>query len=200
MPPESTNDPDPRLGEADRHNLLGIARASLRHGLVTGRPLEPDLKALPDSLRQRRAAFVTLHSHGALRGCIGHLEAIEPLALGVADNAFDAAFRDPRFAPLSAAELDPLHIEVSVLTPARALQFASEAELITLLTPGVDGLILADETVAAGHRGTFLPSVWEQLPDATEFLRQLKRKAGLPPDHWSDAMRVWRYRTQSFGE
>jgi AmmeMemoRadiSam system protein A len=199
-PPESATEPDPRLGEADRHRLLGIARASLRHGLDTGRPYQPDLEALPDRLRERRAAFVTLHLHGALRGCIGHLEAIEPLALDVADNAFAAAFRDPRFPPLSAAEFDPLHIELSILTPAKELQFASEAELLALLTPGVDGLILADEGVAAGHRGTFLPSVWEQLPDATEFLRHLKRKAGLPPDHWSDHLRAWRYRTESFGE
>jgi AmmeMemoRadiSam system protein A len=199
-PSEPQDAPEPRLADADRRTLLGIARTSVRHGLDTGRPSTPELATLPGSLRERRATFVTLELDGHLRGCIGHLEATEPLALDVADNAFAAAFRDPRFPQLAKTEFDPLHIEVSVLTPATELHFANEAELIAMLEPGVDGLILADEAVAAGKRGTFLPSVWEQLPRPRDFLRHLKRKAGLPAEHWSDAVRVWRYRTESFGE
>jgi len=186
----------PLLTAAERDMLLGLARDSIRHGLEHARPLPVDLAAQPEALRAQRAAFVTLHRHGALRGCIGHLEAIGPLAESVADNAFNAAFRDPRFPPVSADELPELHIEISVLTPSVPMTFADETDLLRQLRPGVDGLILTD----GPHRGTFLPSVWEQLPAARDFLRHLKRKAGLPPEHWSDRLQVSRYRTESFAE
>jgi hypothetical protein len=176
--------------------LLTLARRSIHHGLETGRAPRLDAGGEPPELQVHRAAFVTLELQGHLRGCIGHLEATQPLVLDVSDNAFAAAFQDPRFPPVSARELDPLSISISVLTPSTELRFASEAALLDLIEPGRDGLILAD----AGRRGTFLPSVWEQLPERRDFLRRLKEKAGLSPDHWSDRLRVWRYRTESFGE
>jgi AmmeMemoRadiSam system protein A len=190
----------PLLAPPERRALLTLARASIRHGLETGRPLPVDLDAQPDTLRAERAAFVTLHRDTQLRGCIGHLEAVQPLARDVAENAFAAAFRDPRFPPLTAGEFDSLHIDISVLTPSEPIAFASEAELIALLRPGIDGVILEDSAAGQGRRGTFLPSVWEQLPQPREFLRHLKQKAGLSPDYWSDGLRAWRYRTESFGE
>jgi len=202
----SFTDPDahggdkPLLAPPERRALLALARASIRHGLETGRPLPVVLDTQPDSLRAERAAFVTLHRDAQLRGCIGHLEAVQPLARDVADNAFAAAFRDPRFPPLTANEFDSLHIDISVLTPSEPIAFASEAELIALLRPGIDGVILEDSAVGHGRRGTFLPSVWEQLPQPRDFLRHLKQKAGLSADYWSDGLRAWRYRTECFGE
>jgi hypothetical protein len=178
----------------ERHQLLALARASIDHGLAHGEPLSPDLATLPARLRAARATFVTLHLDDALRGCIGALEARRPLAEDVAQNAFAAAFRDPRFSPVTAAEAARLALQISVLSPAEPLTFASEVELLAQLRPGVDGLILADR----GRCGTFLPSVWAQLPEAHEFLAHLKRKAGLPADHWSSTLTVARYTTESF--
>lgn len=180
---------------SERRILLALALASIRHGLAQHTPLLP----LPDDygarLRELRAAFVTLHHAGELRGCIGTLEARDPLVLEVADKAFAAAFRDPRFIPLAADELDSLEISISVLSPPRPLPVASEAELLEQLRPGVDGLILSDGL----RRATFLPSVWEQLPDPADFLAQLKRKAGLPVQHWSADLRLERYGSEAFG-
>ena len=185
-----------QLAPQQRRHLLTLARDAIRHGLASGQPPRLDIDGEPPELLVYRAAFVTLELHGRLRGCIGHLEASQPLVLDVSDNAFAAAFRDPRFPPVTAAELDPLQIKISVLTPATELSFADEAALLATIAPGLDGLILAD----AGYRGTFLPSVWEQLPEPRDFLRRLKEKAGLPADHWSRNLRVWRYRTESFGD
>ncbi len=189
--------PDPAmpLSDSDRETLTGLAYASIRHGLEQGGPLKFEAIAdTPASLLEQAACFVTLNESGQLRGCIGSLEARRPLAVDVCENAYAAAFRDPRFAALTEPELDKLDLSISVLTPARAMQFESEQDLIRQLRPGVDGLILTD----AGRRGTFLPSVWEQLPEATDFLRHLKLKAGLPADHWSDGLRVERYTTISW--
>jgi len=190
-----TVDPDP-LDPAQRSTLLALARESIAHGLDQGCPLPVAPSDYPADLRARRATFVTLETEGTLRGCIGHLEAVQPLVLDVAENAFAAAFRDPRFQPLTRPELTRISIEVSVLTPSRPLSFTSEAELLRIIEPGRDGLILEEGTA----RGTFLPTVWESLPEPRAFLRQLKQKAGLPPDHWSDRIRVRRYRTESFSE
>ena len=173
--------------------LLALADASIEHGLTRGRPLAVDPAAYPPALREHMACFVTLHHGGALRGCIGHLEAMQPLVVDVAENAFAAAFRDPRFPPLQAGEFAGLELEISVLTPPERMSFSSEAELLDLVVPFRDGLILEDR----GRRGTFLPSVWSSLPDPRDFLRELKRKAGLPADHWSGGLQVSRYATQS---
>lgn len=192
----STEEPDRTLGPIERRALLDLARASIRHGLEQQRPLAVDPLDYPAALREPRAVFVTLNRAGRLRGCIGHLEACQPLAQDVAENAYSAAFRDPRFPPLAADELADLEVHISVLSPREGVAVASEDELLAQIRPGVDGLILEDD----GHRGTFLPAVWESLPRAEDFLRHLKIKAGLPPDYWSDALRVSRYTTEAFGD
>jgi len=184
------------LDPSQRRTLLALARQSIGYGLREGRPIPVDPSDYSAELAEERAAFVTLHAGKTLRGCIGHLQAIRPLVLDVAENAFAAAFRDPRFPPLVQAELADLDIEVSVLSPSEALSFDSEEELLQMIQPGLDGLIFEDGPA----RGTFLPTVWESLPLPRDFLRHLKQKAGLRPDHWSDNVRISRYRTQSFSE
>jgi AmmeMemoRadiSam system protein A len=180
------------LNKDHQQRLLDLARSSIKHGLQTGYPLKINLADFPVQLTEHRASFVTLHKNHQLRGCIGMLEATRPLAEDIAENAFLAAFRDPRFPPLADDELDKLEIHLSILTPAEPVLFTSENDLITRLQPGIDGLIFED-----GHRrGTFLPSVWEQLPEPEQFLRHLKQKAGLPPDHWSENIRIFRYLTE----
>lgn len=182
------------LSPEHRRVLLDIARRSIRQGLEQSRPLSVDADEYDKPLRAQRASFVTLNLNGMLRGCIGHLEATQPLVEDVADNAFSAAFRDPRFAPVSSQEFESLELHISVLTPAEPLACSSEKDLLMKLRPYRDGLILSEGV----HRGTFLPSVWEQLPDPKDFLRHLKRKAGLADDHWSEKLAVYRYETESF--
>ncbi|RIZ68084.1 MAG: AmmeMemoRadiSam system protein A [Methylococcales bacterium] len=180
------------LNEINQQRLMAIAKHSIDNGLTTGRPLSIELADFPEELTEHRASFVTLEKNHQLRGCIGMLEAVRPLVKDIAENAFSAAFRDPRFPPLSRDEFKDIEIHLSLLTVPERLLFTSEQDLINQLQPAVDGLIL-EETY---HRGTFLPSVWEQLPDPKTFLRHLKQKAGLPADYWSDNIRVYRYRTE----
>ncbi|AMK75249.1 MULTISPECIES: AmmeMemoRadiSam system protein A [Methylomonas] len=183
------------LTETQQNQLLALARQSIAHGLQTGRPLPVVVADYPAELRQTRATFVTLERRGQLRGCIGMLEAVRPLAEDVAENAFAAAFRDRRFPPLAAEELANLDLHISVLSPAVAMKFASEADLIAQLRPGIDGIVLQE----GGRRGTFLPSVWEDLADPEQFLQHLKQKAGLPAAYWSDTIQAYRYTTEMFG-
>ena len=184
------------LDADQRSTLIGIARQSIESGLHHGRPLTVDPAAYHPDLRARRASFVTLHRHGELRGCIGHLEAVQALVADVAENAHAAAFRDPRFSPLDAAEWPQVEVSLSVLSTPEPIRFSDEADLIRQLRPGEDGLILQE----GSKRGTFLPSVWESLNDPVEFLVQLKRKAGLTAGYWSNRVEVARYHTESFGE
>lgn len=183
-----------RYDRHERELLLALARQAIAHGLAHGRAPAVDPGDFPPALRENGAAFVTLEIADELRGCIGTLEAYRPLVVDVAHNAFAAAFRDPRFPPLAAREQAQLDIHVSVLSPPSPLPVRDEADLLRQLRPGVDGLILAENS----RRATFLPSVWEQLPDARDFLAHLKRKGGWPPGYWSAAMRVERYTTESF--
>ena len=165
--------------------LTELAWASIRHGLATGRPAAAPADSA-GRLAQPGAVFVTLHRQGQLRGCIGSPVAFRALAEDITENAFMAAFRDPRFPPLRPEELEDLRLSVSVLTPPVPMHFADEADLLAQLRVRVDGLIIEDD----GHRALFLPSVWEQLPDKTAFLAQLKAKAGLAPRHWSPGFRA----------
>lgn len=180
------------LPPEDQQALLDIARNSLISGIQYRRPASANLDSLSPALRAPRATFVTLEKHGSLRGCIGSLHAVRPLAQDVAHNAFAAGFQDPRFPPLSAAELPALDIHISILSPLEPMQFESEKDFLRQLRPGIDGILLAE----GPHQGTFLPSVWEQLPDPEQFLAHLKLKAGLPPTYWSDTIRAWRYTTE----
>ncbi len=136
--------------------------------------------------------FRYLAQGGKLRGCIGTISAYQPLAEDVAQRAYAAAFDDSRFSPVRADELAHLDISISVLSPPEPLDFTSEADLLEKIQPQVDGLIIEAE----GLHGVFLPSVWESLPNKREFLRQLKRKAGLPADYWSEGIKVSRFRTE----
>lgn len=188
--------PSAELSAEHRRLLVDLARESIAYGLQEGRALKVDPASYPEPLRRPAASFVTLRYEGRLRGCIGALEAYQPLVADVAEHAYAAAFRDPRFPPLSAAELAGLTLDISILSPAEELAFADEQDLLRQLRPGVDGLILQE----GARRVTFLPSVWESLPRPQEFLRELKVKAGLPPDYWSPTLRVFRYRTEHIGD
>jgi hypothetical protein len=172
--------------------LLARARNSIARRL--GLPAAPEPHH--PEVHELGATFVTLtDARGRLRGCIGRLEAIDTLDADVRHNAENAAFRDPRFAPVSLDEWQALHLEVSVLTPAEPLPAApTEAHALRSIEPGVHGVIFEWR----GHRATFLPQVWEQLPEPVEFMSALKRKAGLKPDFWHADVRLSRYRVTKF--
>lgn len=179
---------------SEQSSLLQIALDSIEHGLATGTALTVGQPEYPPLLNEVRASFVTLTRDAALRGCIGSLEPHARLVRDVALNAFAAAFRDPRFPSLSEFELGSLTIQVSVLGPVESLTVTSEQALIKELRPGIDGLVLKEKMA----KGTFLPAVWDSLPQPDSFLRQLKIKAGLPADYWSDTIEIERYTTESF--
>lgn len=178
-----------------RHPLIELARASIAHGLEHGYALPVRVEEHPAEWQAERACFVTLNLGQRLRGCMGNLQPIQPLVRDVAENAFNAAFRDPRFAPLHPAELDALDIHISILGPPEIIAAGSEQELLGQLRPGRDGLIIE----ARGRRATFLPSVWAQLPKPEDFLMHLRHKAGLPPRGWEEGMRAWRYGVDEIG-
>jgi hypothetical protein len=182
--------------QAHRDTLLELAGQAIDHGLAEGVPPAIDPGRYPEPLRDERAAFVTLFDGtGRLRGCIGSIEAHRPLVADVAENAFAAAFRDPRFPPLVPAERADLVCKLSVLTPAEPIAFTDESDLLGRIEPGVDGLLLE----AGEHRGTLLPAVWEQLPDPVDFWHTLKRKAGLDADAFPAGLAVYRYRAEEVG-
>lgn len=174
--------------------LLQLARASIHAAL--GQPLAVSAAIDHPQLAQPGATFVTLTQSGELRGCIGSLEAWRPLLQDVQANAVAAALRDPRFAPLTPEELGATRVEVSLLSAPQPLGFTDAADALAQLRPGIDGVILEDR----GRRATFLPQVWEQLPQAEVFMAHLKRKAGLPADYWSESLHLSRYTVQKWQE
>jgi uncharacterized protein len=182
----------------ERRELLALARASIDSALASpARQLVPFTAAmLSASLMVRRSSFVTLRRGDELRGCCGTLEAPRPLAEDVWRNAWAAAFSDYRFPQLTAAEWPQVSLHLSLLTPPELLHIATEGQLLAELRPSVDGLILESDT----GRATFLPAVWEQIPEPVQFVQQLKMKAGWPAGYWSDRVRAYRYTTESFGE
>jgi len=175
-----------------RETLRSLARSSIEQGLESGEAPPIRLHDYPGALQQRRASFVTLKLDGRLRGCIGALEATRPLVEDVAMHAFAAAFRDPRFPAVTRQELDALELHIAIIAAPEPLAAGSEAELLEQLRPRVDGLILEE----GERRATFLPSVWDSLPDPADFLAGLRDKAGLAPDYWSESLRVQRYTTE----
>jgi len=179
--------------ELESKTLMAVATASIEHGLTHHRALTVNPEDYSPKLREERVSFVTLKIQGQLRGCMGALVATRPLISDVAIHAYAAAFSDPRFASLQSSELPQLDVHISVLTVPEPMAFTSEADLIRQLQPGVDGLIIKD----GWYRGTFLPAVWEALPEPQEFVRQLKHKAGLPMNHWSDSLTIQRYTAES---
>ena len=184
------------LDTEQRQYLLQLARRSIASRLAGVEPEpEPDTD-IPELPADSHGVFVTLTLDGQLRGCIGAMQPPCDLMREVPDIACRAAFRDPRFPPLSAAELSKVNIEIAVLSTPRLINAGSRAELLIALQPGVDGLLLEDGV----HRATFLPKVWAQLPERAQFLGQLMTKAGLPSNHWSKTLRCSRYRSDSFAE
>jgi len=167
-----------------------------RNAIAAEFGLAPEAEPDHPALQQPGATFVTLTQHGQLRGCIGSLEPRRALAEDVAANARAAAFADPRFAPLRHRELEVTSIEVSLLSRSEPLPFATGEELFAQVVPGVDGIVLE----AGGHRATFLPQVWDVLPDPRDFFGELLRKAGLPASHPLERCRVLRYRVQKWSE
>jgi uncharacterized protein len=177
-----------------RRRLAEIAWASIRHGLTHHRAMDLAGRAFPPRLLAHQSAFVTLHCGDTLRGCVGSIETYRPLVEDVAANAYAAAFEDPRFEAVRADELPDLAVHIAVLSATTVIAFASEQDLCAKLRPGVDGIVIEQ-----GERhATFLPAVWDTLPDPAAFLRELRRKAGiLPADGWLE-LRVWRYTVDSF--
>lgn len=182
------------LGAHERRVLLEIARRSVHTAVVGDGAYEVDLVTVSVALRTNRASFVTIKQRRTLRGCIGTLEAYQALAADVAANAYRAATADFRFLPVDEAELGELSLEVSVLSDIEDLEVGSLEELLDRLRPGIDGLVLTE----GERKATFLPAVWEQLPEPEEFVDHLYRKAMLTPGHWSAATRVARYTTEEF--
>ena len=185
-----------RLTEADRKLVFDIAQFMVRFGVEKGRRPKIGWGELSPSMKAQRASFVTLTLNGALRGCIGSVTAHRALHEDIADSAWKAAFGDPRFKPLTAEELAGVKVDVSILSQARPIAVNSEAELINALDPDRDGLILRD----GQRQALFLPHVWGGIPDPRVFIRALKRKAGLVPDHWSPETRAFRFSVESFGQ
>ncbi len=165
--------------------LLGLARRAIATRLGLPAPEPRHHQALLDP----GATFVTLTHESELRGCIGSLEARRPLGVDVTENALAAAFRDPRFTPLQLSEYERISVEVSLLGPTLPLEVADEQDLLRQLRPEVDGVIFE----FGYHRSTFLPQVWQSLPEPRLFVAHLKRKAGLPADFWDARVKISRY-------
>lgn len=182
------------LSADEKTVLIRIAFASIESGLHHRRPVDIDPADYPARLAMPEATFVTIRrSAGDLIGCIGSLEPRRPLVIDVARNAYAAAFEDPRSPGLTRAVLPDIRVSISRLTPTVRLPAHSEAELLEMLMPGDDGLVLRE----GPRRSTFLPAVWETLENPKEFVRQLKRKAGLPDDYWSETIEFHRYAVDS---
>ncbi len=184
---------------AEQQLLQTIAKESILTGLEQGSPLAVTVSDYAEHLQEKRATFVTLklpaaNNNDALRGCIGSLTPYRALVEDIAHNAYAAAFSDPRFPALEQQEYKQLKYHISILSDTTPMQFDSEQALLAQIRPGIDGLVLQDNN----RQGTFLPSVWEQLAEPEEFLRHLKRKAGLPADYWSPTLQVSRYTVESF--
>ena len=189
--------PEQTLSDEERGLLLRIARQALA-GAVMGQPMSRvNLAELPTRLNEPGASFVTLTIHGLLRGCIGTLEAYQSLAEDVQEHAIAAGLQDYRFPPVQAEELNQIEIEVSRLSEPRPLSYATPQELLQWLRPGVDGVVLRDGM----RRATFLPQVWEKLPDPAEFLEHLCAKMGADPDLWKrKKLEVLVYQVEEFHE
>lgn len=181
----------------ERQLLLELARESVSATAMDRRLPRVDPANLPERLAAPGASFVTLMLHGRLRGCIGTLQAVLPLAEDVILRASSAARDDPRFPPVSEPELAELQIEISVLSAPRPLDYSSPQQLLERLRPQVDGVVLAH----GRQRATFLPQVWERVPDPVQFIEMLCSKAGLPADAWRTLpLEISTYQVESFEE
>ncbi len=182
---------------SEKQTLLRLARAALEHA-VHRKDLEPiDLATLPERLRAPGASFVTLTKGKVLRGCIGSIKATIPLVEDVRQHAVDAALHDYRFPPVKPEEVADIEIEVSVLSSPKPLEYTCGEDLPTLLEPGVDGVIIVKDN----RRATFLPQVWDKVPQVDRFLDMLCEKAFLPHNAWREGqLQVFTYRVECFHE
>ena len=173
--------------------LFAIAETSIRAGARSqaGRVWTPAVETLPEELQKKGACFVTLREHGRLRGCVGTLESTEALGLACARFAFQAAFRDPRFPPVSASELSELEVRLSVITSPVRIPATTTGELLRFLGANRHGVVIE----WGGRRGTFLPEVWKELPEPETFLVRLKEKAGIPPEAAPPDLYAFTYKT-----
>lgn len=187
-----------KISKKDGELLLRLARHSILEGLgETSCIHELEGEASDRILTQSCGTFVTLHENKLLRGCIGNIEPTKPIFQSVADNANHAAFKDRRFSPVRPSEVAGLHIEISILTPPEPLEHSNKEKLLSTLKPGVHGVIIEKRY----HKATFLPQVWDQLPQKEIFLSNLCTKAGLPSDEWeTGSLKVSTYEVQSFEE
>jgi AmmeMemoRadiSam system protein A len=185
------------ISTESKQQLLRFAREAIESNLKNYSEPALAISSLPPELRADGACFVTLTLEGDLRGCIGSLEARQPLALDVQEHAVDAAFHDIRFQPLTETELPGLHIEISILSAPKPLPYQNAEELPGLLRPGVDGVVLARGL----RRATFLPQVWEKVDDPSTFLDMLCEKMGFEYDLWRrQKLDVYTYYVESFEE
>jgi AmmeMemoRadiSam system protein A len=186
-----------RLTTEEKQTLLRLAREALEFG-VNGKKLSPlELSSMPPRLQEQGASFVTLTTRGNLRGCIGALEPYQPLAEDVREHAIAAALQDYRFPNVKPEELSHIEIEISRLTIPVPLEYSTPEDLLSKLQPGVDGVLLRD----GPYRATFLPQVWEKLPDPAEFLDNLCHKMGVSPDLWRIRhLEVFIYKVEEFHE
>jgi len=184
--------PDPEKGRI----LLQIARSAIAHALKIKDVNDDAIDKTARWLAEPGATFITLTRNGQLRGCIGSLLAHQSVFEDVSSNAVSAALRDSRFQPVTAAEWNQIRIEVSLLSALQPITFDSEADALAQLRPGIDGVMLEYGI----YRSTFLPQVWDSLPEPQDFMAQLKMKAGLEPDFWDDAIHLSRYTVQKWRE
>lgn len=186
-----------KLSEEEKGLLLDIARKSIEAAVNHLPPPGLELGKLPVSLQEFGVVFVTLTLHGKLRGCIGALEAYQPLAKDVQEHAASAATKDYRFPPVDKAELEDIHIEISRLTAPQPLDYQYPADLVHVLKPGIDGVILK----YGSRRATFLPQVWQKVPLPQDFLGHLCQKMGASPDLWKEKLLdVSIYQVEEFHE
>lgn len=186
-----------KLTVEEGKHLVETARKTIQMALFNPKGKSDQEMPASPKFQERRGTFVTLTVNGALRGCIGHIIPQESLIEGVKVNAMNAAFRDPRFRPLSKPEFDKIKVEVSILTTPKPLAYTDADDLLAKLKPGTDGLIIRQ----GYHQATFLPQVWDQLPDKKDFLSHLCQKAGLAGDAWLfDKLEVHTYQVQAFEE
>jgi uncharacterized protein len=184
------------LDDSTRQWLLELARATVRQALDGAGLVLPHPATTPVTAAAPGAAFVTLRRDARLLGCIGSIEAVRRLAEDVALHAYDAAFRDPRLPAVTDDDWHHMTTEISVLGPLELVRVGGRDELADMIRPGVDGLLIS----STEGRGTFLPSVWDQVRDADEFLELLWRKAGLPADRWPQDLVVERYQVDEFDD
>lgn len=186
-----------QLTEEEGKYLLSVARATIDGALSKGKEEIGSEPMVSEKFSERRGTFVTLTINHNLRGCIGHIIPQESLIEGIRVNAVNAAFRDPRFRPLSKGEWERVQIEISILTEPRPLAYSGGEDLLEKLRPGIDGVIIKKGL----YQATFLPQVWEQVPDKKEFLAHLCMKAGLDHDAWrKEELEVSVYQVQAFEE